>query len=328
MNKQTLPTGRQAILVTGGAGFIGSHLADRLIQEGYKVVIIDNLSSGKRKNLNPRAKFYKVDIRNKKTLINVFQKEKPRDVFHLAAQINLRKSVNDPVEDANINILGSLNLVQCFIQSKNFDCKNSKFIFSSTGGAIYGDPRIVPTSENFLARPMSPYGIAKLSFEHYLDYYQKVFGLNFVSLRYSNVYGPRQNSKGEAGVVAIFCDQILSKNKPVINGNGQQTRDYVFVDDVVEANVLSFQSCLLAERKNIKGIFNIGTGKETSVNQLFQKINKIFNSKIQRKYGPAKKGEQKRSCLDCQKAKKILKWKSKVDLDEGLEKTVEWFKNV
>ncbi len=325
MNKQT-------ILITGGAGFIGSHLADRLIEEGYKVIVIDNLSSGKRKNLNPRAKFYKVDIRNKKALANVFEKEKPRDIFHLAAQINLRKSVEDPAEDAKINILGGLNLIQRFLQSKNFDSKNSKFIFSSTGGAIYGDAQIVPTSEKFPACPMSPYGIAKLSFEHYLDYYQKVFGLDFVSLRYANVYGPRQNSKGEAGVVAIFCDQILSKEKPIIYGNGRQTRDYVFVDDVVEANVLSLQ-------KNIKGrligdlperqrIFNIGTSKETSVNQLFQKINKIFNGKIQKKYGPAKKGEQKRSCLDCQKAEKDLRWKNKVDLDEGLEKTAEWFKNV
>ena len=168
---------------------------------------------------------------------------------------------------------------------------------------------------------MSPYGIAKLSFEHYLDYYQKVFDLDFVSLRYANVYGPRQNSKGEAGVVAIFCDQILSGNKPVIYGNGRQNRDYVFVDDVVEANVLSLQ-------KNIKGVFNIGTGKETSVNQLFQKINRIFNSKIQKKHNPAKKGEQKRSCLDCQKAKKDLGWENKVELDEGLKRTVEWFKNI
>ncbi len=315
MNKQT-------ILITGGAGFIGSHLADRLIQEGYKVVVVDNLSSGKRKNLNPQAKFYKADIRNKKALTNVFEKEKPRDVFHLAAQINLRKSVDDPVEDAKINILGGLNLIQCFIQSNPLpNWKGAKFIFSSTGGAIYGDTKTIPTSEKFPARPMSPYGIAKLSFEHYLDYYQKVFGLDFVSLRYANVYGPRQNSKGEAGVVAIFCDQILSKNKPVIYGNGQQTRDYVFVDDVVEANILSLQ-------KNVKGVFNIGTGKETSVNQLFQKINKTFDGKIRKKYGPAKKGEQKRSCLDCQKAKKVLGWKNKVELDEGLERTAKWFKNV
>jgi UDP-glucose 4-epimerase len=312
MNKQT-------ILITGGAGFIGSHLADRLIKEGYKVIVVDNLSSGKRKNLNPRAKFYKADIRNKKALANIFEKEKPRDVFHLAAQINLRKSVEDPTEDAKINILGGLNLIQCFLQSNPFPTwEGAKFIFSSTGGAIYGDAKVIPTSENFLARPMSPYGIAKLSFEHYLDYYQKVFGLDFVSLRYANVYGPRQNSKGEAGVVAIFCDQILSKNKPVIYGDGQQTRDYVFVDDIVEANVLSLQ-------KNIQGIFNIGTGKETSVNQLFQKINKIFDGKIQKKHSPAKKGEQKRSCLDCRKAKKDLGWKNKVDLDEGLERTVEWF---
>ena len=177
---------------------------------------------------------------------------------------------------------------------------------------------------------MSPYGIAKLSFEHYLDYYQKVFDLDFVSLRYANVYGPRQNSKGEAGVVAIFCDQILSGNKPVIYGNGRQTRDYVFVDDIVEANVLSLQKNikgrLIGDLPKRQGVFNIGTSKETSVNQLFQKINKIFGGKIQKKHNPAKKGEQKRSCLNCQKAKKDLGWKNKVDLDEGLKRTVEWFK--
>jgi UDP-glucose 4-epimerase len=311
----------QTILITGGAGFIGSHLVDRLIQEGYKAVVVDNLSSGSKKNLNPQAKFYKVDITNKKALSNVFEKEKPRNVFHLAAQINLRKSVEDPVEDAKINILGSLNLIQCFLQNNPLSARKegTKFIFSSTGGVIYGDTKIIPTSEDFPACPTSPYGIAKLSFEHYLNYYQKVFGLDFVSLRYANVYGPRQNSKGEAGVVAIFCDKILSKEKAIIYGNGQQTRDYVFIDDVVEANILSL-------KKNIKGIFNIGTGKETSVNQLFQKINKIFGGNTQKKHTPAKKGEQKRSCLDCQKAKKKLGWKNKVNLDEGLKRTVEWFK--
>jgi len=313
------PINNQTILVTGGAGFIGSHLVDRLVKEEYKVIIIDNLSTGTRKNLNPQTKFYKTDIKNKKALTEIFKKEKPRHIFHLAAQIDLRKSVNDPVEDAKINILGSLNLVQCFLRSPNFNSRISKFIFSSTGGAIYGDTEIIPTSENFLACPISPYGIAKLSFEHYLDYYQKIFGLDFVSLRYANVYGPRQNSKGESGVVAIFCDRILSKNKPIIYGNGRQTRDYVFVDDVVEANILSLQ-------KKIKGVFNIGTGKETSVIQLFQKINKIFGGKIQKKHGPSKKGEQKRSCLDCRKAKKILGWQNKVELDEGLKKTAEWFR--
>jgi len=228
------------ILVTGGAGFIGSHLVDRLIKEGHKVVIIDNLSTGKKENLNPRAKFYQLDICSPK-ISEVFKKEKPKAVFHLAAQIDLRKSVNDPVFDANINILGSLNLIQNFLQNLKFKIQNSKFIFSSTGGAMYGNADIIPTPENYSARPISPYGIAKLSIEYYLYYYQKVFGLNFISLRYGNVYGPRQDSKGEAGVVAIFCDKILTGATSIINGNGRQTRDYVYVDDVVEANILAFK---------------------------------------------------------------------------------------
>lgn len=231
----------QTILVTGGAGFIGSHLVDRLVKEKYRVVVVDNLSTGKRKNLNPVAKFYKVDLRNKNALERIFQKEKPKDVFHLAAQIDLRKSVEDPVKDAQINILGSLNLIQCFLQNPNFKPRFSKFIFSSTGGAMYGEAKTIPTAENFPACPFSPYGVVKLSVEHYLDYYRKIFGLNFVSLRYSNVYGPRQNSKAEAGVVAIFCRQILSGDQPIINGSGRQTRDFVYVDDVVEANISSFK---------------------------------------------------------------------------------------
>ena len=305
------------ILVTGGAGFIGSHLVDRLIKEGYKVVIIDNLSTGKKENLNPRAKFYQLDICSPK-ISEVFKKEKPKAVFHLAAQIDLRKSVNDPVFDANINILGSLNLIQNFLQNLKFKIQNSKFIFSSTGGAMYGNADIIPTPENYSARPISPYGIAKLSIEYYLYYYQKVFGLNFISLRYGNVYGPRQDSKGEAGVVAIFCDKILTGTTSIINGNGRQTRDYVYVDDVVEANILALE-------KKAEGIFNVGTGKETSVNELFKKMIKISGKEIQAKHGPAKQGEQKRSLLDSRKIKKVLGWESKVGLEEGLRRTMNWY---
>ena len=328
------------ILVTGGAGFIGSHLVDRLIKEGHKVVIIDNLSTGKKENLNPRAKFYQLDICSPK-ISEVFKKEKPKVVFHLAAQIDLRKSVDDPVFDANINILGSLNLIQNFLQNSKFKIRsvaktpssavallrrralerrrqNSKFIFSSTGGAIYGNADIIPTPENYSPRPISPYGIAKLSIEYYLYYYQKVFGLNFISLRYGNVYGPRQDPKGEAGVVAIFCDKILTGATSIINGNGRQTRDYVYVDDVVEANILALE-------KKAEGIFNVGTGKETSVNELFKKMIKISGKEIQAKHGPAKQGEQKRSLLDSRKIKKVLGWKSKVGLEEGLRRTMNWY---
>jgi len=257
------------ILVTGGAGFIGSHIVDRLVKESHKVVIIDNLSTGRKENLNPKAKFYKLDIQNP-GVAEVFKKEKPEIVFHLAAQIDVRKSVEDPLEDAKTNILGSLNIIQNFINVNSRKLVSNshkfvKFIFASTGGAIYGDADIVPTPETYPEFPLSPYGICKLSVEKYLNYYWKVFGLPYVALRYANVYGPRQNSKGEAGVIAIFLDKMLSGEKPVINGNGRQTRDFVFVKDVVEANIL-------AMKKNKVGVYNIGTSKETDINTIFRKL--------------------------------------------------------
>jgi len=297
------------ILITGGAGFIGSHLTDKLIKTGHNVVVVDNLSTGKRENLNPRAKFYKIDICNSK-ISQIFKKEKPEVVFHYAAQINVRKSVAEPIKDAKINILGSLNILE---NSQKYKVK--KIIFTSTGGAIYGEADIIPTPETYPENPLSPYGIAKLTVEKYLDYYYKIFGLSFISLRLANVYGPRQNSKGESGVVAIFYDKLLNKQQPIINGNGQQTRDYIFVDDVIEANFLALQ-------KNKVGIFNVGTGIETSVNEIFQKIKKVTKSNLKAIYKPAKKGDLERSCLDCSKIKKQLGWQPKHNLDKGLEKTV------
>ena len=301
-------------LVTGGAGFIGSHLVDRLIKGGHKVVVIDNLSTGKKENLNPKAKFYKIDICSYR-ISQIFKKEKPEVVFHYAAQIDVRKSVENPVEDAKINILGSLNLLENCRK-----CEVKKFIFASTGGAIYGDTEIVPTSENYPEFPLSPYGIEKLVIEKYLNYYHKTFGLPYIALRLANVYGPRQNSKGEAGVVAIFCDKMLSKKQPMINGDGKQTRDFVFIDDVVEANILAL-------KKNKIGIFNIGTAEETDVNTIFKKLKNLAGSKCKKIYGPTLPGEQKRSCLDYSKAKKELSWQLKYSLDEGLNKTIKWFRN-
>ena len=302
-------------LVTGGAGFIGSHLVDKLIKEGHKVVVIDNLSTGRKENLNPKAKFYKIDICSYR-ISQIFKKEKPEVVFHYAAQIDVRKSVKDPVEDAKINILGTLNILE---NCKKYNIR--KVIFASTGGAIYGDADIVPTPETYPELPLSPYGIAKLTIEKHLSYYYKVFGLPYVSLRLANVYGPRQNSKGEAGVVAIFCDKMLSKKQPIINGSGRQTRDFVFVGDVVEANILAL-------KKNKIGIFNIGTAKETNVNTIFKKLKELTGSKCKEIHGPALLGEQKRSCLNFLKAKKELNWQPKYSLDKGLNKTVEWFKKV
>lgn len=297
-------------LVTGGAGFIGSHVVDSLIDKGFEVVIIDSLITGSRKNINKKTKFYEADIRNE-GVFDIFEKEKPDYVFHLAAQINVRESIKNPAKDAEINILGSLNILDCCVKNNV-----KKIIFSSTGGAIYGDDCKIPSCELEKEKPMSPYGIAKFAIEKYLDFYKKVFGLDYVILRYSNVYGPRQNSKGEAGVIAIFISKILSGEKPIINGSGNQTRDYVYVRDVADANILAL---------NLSGIFNVGTGKETSVNELFDKIVKALGVAVEKTYGQEIKGEQMRSCID---ATKIINqgWKINYNLDKGVKETVEWFK--
>ena len=302
------------ILVTGGAGCIGSHLVDELIKLKHKVVVVDNLSTGKKRNLNQKAKFYKIDICNPK-LFEIFKKEKFDVVFHYAAQIDLRKSIEDPIKDAKLNILGSLNVLE---NCKKYKVK--KIIVASTGGAIYGEAKIIPTPESYLELPLSPYGIEKLSVEKYLNYYQKIFNLPFVALRFSNVYGPRQNSKGEAGVVSIFCDKMLNGKKVVINGSGKQTRDFVFVADVVLASILSL-------KKGKQGIFNIATAKETNINTIFRKLKKLTNSECKETHVLAQSGGQKKSCLDYSLAKKKLGWKPKYNLDKGLKLTVEWFKS-
>ena len=309
-----MPLNNETILITGGAGFIGSNLADRLIQEGYKVIVIDNLSTGKKENLNPKAKFYKADICSAE-VSKIFGKEKPKIVFHLAAQINVKKSMENPAEDARTNILGSVNVLE---NCRNFGVK--KIIFTSTGGAIYGKANIIPTSEKYPAFPLSPYGIAKLTTEKYLNYYYKIFDLPFISLRLANVYGPRQNSKSEAGVVAIFCDKILSKEQPIIYGNGEQTRDFVYIKDVVK-------SAILATKIKKTGIFNIGTGEETNINTVFEIIKEKTKSECKKTYSPLKKGETQRSCLDCSRAKKQLKWQPEYSLEKGLMLTIDWFKN-
>ncbi len=300
------------ILVTGGAGFIGSHLVDRLIKDGNKVVVVDNLSTGRKENLNKRARFCKIDICSPK-IYRVFKDEKPKIVFHYAAQADIQKSINDPVGNAKINSLGSLNLLE---SCRKFRIK--KFIFASTGG-IYKKTDVFPVSEDHPTSPLSPYGITKLSIEKYLDYYYKVFGLPFVSFRCANIYGPRQNSKGEAGVIAIFCDKMLGDKQPKINGSGKQTRDFIYVDDVIEANIS-------AMKKNKIGVFNIGTAKETNINIIFNELKKITGSRCKKIHASAKIGELKRSCLDFQKAKKELGWKPRCSLEKGLKITVNWFK--
>jgi len=233
------------ILVTGGAGFIGSHVVDAYLELGHEVVVVDNLSSGSIENLNPKAKFYEMDIRDS-DIEDLFKNEKPDVVNHHAAQMDVRKSVEDPIYDADVNIIGSLNLLQNCIK---YGVK--KFIFASTGGAIYGEQDYFPADEEHPTRPLSPYGVAKLTVEKYLYFYKEVHGLNYVVLRYANIYGPRQNPHGEAGVVAIFTSKMLKGEQPVINGDGFQTRDYTFVGDVVRANVLA----LSYEKSDV---FNIG----------------------------------------------------------------------
>lgn len=301
------------ILVTGGAGFIGSNLVDALIEKGHEVIVVDNLSTGQKQNLNPKAKFIELDITEEK-LAEVFSLEKPEVVFHYAAQIDVRKSVEDPVWDAKQNILGSVNVLE---NAKKSGVK--KIIFASTGGAIYGDTDDIPTKEDHPEQPVSPYGIAKLTTDKYLHYYHQIFGLFYISLRYSNVYGPRQNSKGEAGVVAIFCDKLLANQKPVINGDGKQTRDYVFVDDVVKANLLALESDKI-------GIYNIGTSIETDVNKIAEVIKSNIDTEVEFTHGEAKEGEQQKSCIDYTKAKDELGWQPEVKLEEGIKKTVDWFK--
>jgi UDP-glucose 4-epimerase len=301
------------ILVTGGAGFIASQIADAFINEGHEVHILDNLSTGFEKNINPKAKFIKSDISS--TSINeLFLKEKYDVVNHHAAQIDVRKSVADPVFDANTNILGTINLLQACIKTGV-----KKFMFASTGGAVYGEQEYFPADENHPTNPVSPYGITKLAIEKYLYFYKNEYGLNYTILRYANVYGPRQNPFGEAGVVAIFVNKLLKNENPVINGDGKQTRDYVFVEDVVKANVITLES-------ETSDIFNIGTGIETSVNDLFNRLNSIDGKKAKEKQGPAPIGEQLRSVITSNKLFNQFNWKPSMHIDEGLKKTFESFK--
>ncbi len=310
-----MSTEKSKILVTGGAGFIASHIVDKYISEGHPVVVIDNLSSGKKENINPEAKFYNVDITDKEKISEIFEKEKPDIVNHHAAQIDVRKSVSEPVFDANINIIGSLNLLE--------NCKKynvQKFIFASSGGTIYGECSDVPPDENSPYCPMSPYGIAKLSVEYYIKYYSEIFNLKTVVLRYGNVYGPRQDPHGEAGVVAIFSERILKDEPVFIFGDGKQMRDYVFIEDVVRANYLALNH-------NESLTLNIGTSIATSVLELFEKMKKISGYKKQPIFKPPRTGELFKSFLDIKKAKEKLNWQPLVDLDKGLEKTIEYFRD-
>jgi UDP-glucose 4-epimerase len=300
-------------LVTGGAGFIGSHLVDALLAEGHSVTAVDDLSRGRREQVDRRAEFIELDVTDAK-LHQVVAASGADTVFHHAAQIDVRVSMREPVEDTRVNVLGTVNLLDACAASGV-----RRVVFASTGGAIYGDADTLPTPEDQPRRPQSPYGTSKLSAEAYGETFQRNGGPEFVSLRYANVYGPRQDPHGEAGVVAIFATKLLSGEPVVINGDGLQTRDYVYVDDVVRANLCAISAAQV-------GSFNIGTGLETSVNELFLHIRDACGSSTSAVHGEAKPGEQMRSALAIERAKRLLGWAPAVDLEEGLQRTVAFFR--
>jgi UDP-glucose 4-epimerase len=302
------------ILVTGGAGFIGSHVVDTFLGAGHEVAVVDHLSTGNRAWVNPRAKLHAVDLRSRR-LAEVFAAERPEVVAHLAAQAAVSRSVNDPVFDASVNVGGGLNLLDC---CRRFGVR--RMIYSSSGGAGYGDTDVLPTPETHPSLPMSPYGITKVAMELYVGAWTQIFGMSGISLRYANVYGPRQNHQGEAGVVAIFCHRLLTGQAPVVNGDGGQTRDFVYVGDVARANLLAL------ERSDATGGINIATGIETSVNDIYAGIKSAAGSSVAAQYGPARPGEQRRSCLDPKLAERVLGWRPTVTLGEGLTRTYDFFR--
>jgi len=300
------------LLVTGGAGFIGSHLVDALVDRGHEVLVVDDLSTGERRNLNPAAHFHELDIRSPQAA-QLVRLERPDAIFHEAAQMSVSRSVREPLFDAEVNVLGTLNLLEA---AREHPCR---FVFASTGGALYGDAEVLPTPETYDAHPVSAYGVGKLAVEHYLHFYGFVHRLDHVVLRYANVYGPRQNPHGEAGVVAIFCRALFSGRQPIINGDGLQTRDYIHVDDVVSANLAALES-------TVSGTFNVGTGRQVDVNQLFQLIVDRAGVPCHETHGPARPGEQRTSALDSAAARKSLGWDARKSLEDGLVETVEWFR--
>src|SRR6056297_900515 len=302
-------------LVTGGAGFIGSTLVDRLLREGHEVSILDDLSTGKQEYVNSQAGFYNLDIRSEQ-IAPVFEQEQFDYVLHLAAQIDVRISVDKPQIDNDINVFGGLNVLDNAYRNGV-----KKFIFVSTGGAVYGDVEDIPTTEDVIPRPISPYGIHKLTFEKYLNYYHKVYGLDYISLRPANIYGPRQYKGGETGVISVFIDKAVQKEQCIINGDGEQTRDFVYVDDLVDA-------FLKARVSDHVGEINIGTGRETSVLDVVKAIEKATGEVLNKKHGPALPGEQKRSCLSYDRAQKILGWQPRTDLYQGVAQTLQWSRSL
>lgn len=302
------------VLVTGGAGFIASHVSDAFVAQGHEVIIVDNLSTGQKKYVNPQARLIEADITNKDQIQQIIRDEKPEVLDLHAAHIQVGNSVKNPQFDAENNIMGMLNIMEA---AKDVGVK--RVIFASTGGAMYGN-QPTPYVETMKEEPISPYGISKRSGELYLNYYHVVYGIPYCVLRYSNVYGERQNPHGESGVVAIFMQMIEEGKKPLINGDGTHTRDYVYVGDVVDANLRALKS-------DYVGWLNIGTGKEISTNEVFRKVVKELGKEIEEVHGPERLGEQATSALNAAKAKEILGWEPRMNFDEGIKKVAEWYKS-
>jgi UDP-glucose 4-epimerase len=300
------------ILVTGGAGFIGSHIVNGYIKAGHNVTVIDDLSSGELRFLNPSAKFYKMNILDPK-IADILKKEKIYSINHHAAQISVSDSVANPLFDANSNIIGTLQLIQNAVSSDI-----EKFVFASTGGAMYGEQINFPASEDHPCQPLSPYGISKLCAENYLKFFKEQYGMSTTVLRYSNVFGPHQNPHGEAGVVAIFCQKLVKNEKPIICGDGEQTRDFISVRDVVQANLIALDT-------NCSGTFNVGTGKETSVNSLTKCLLNISGKNITAANDSPRNGEQRRSVIDFKKFHEKFGWQPEVSLEQGLIETYDFF---
>ena len=301
------------VLVTGGAGFIGSHIADRLLEAGHEVVVLDDLSTGHVEHLAAKARFYQMDL-SSPWLDELFRIERPDAIAHQAAQASVRVSVDDPVFDATVNVVGTAALLQAGVRHGV-----RRFLFASTGGAIYGDTEAIPTPEDAPALPVSPYGAAKLAAEVYLRTFHALHGLSFAALRYANVYGPRQDPHGEAGVVAIFSQRLLAGAIARINGDGKQTRDFVYVRDVAEANLLALTS-------DAVGSFNVGTGVETDINRIFEIIKRLTGSSQPEEHAPPKAGEQRRSVVDAAKIARVMGWQPRTGLEEGLRQTVQYFR--
>ncbi len=306
------------VLVTGGAGFIGSHVADAYRGAGHEVGVVDDLSSGNRANVHPSHRFWDIDIRSPE-LTGIVQEFRPDIVSHHAAQMSVSASVRDPRHDADINILGTLNLLNAAVRGAV-----RRIVFASTGGAMYGDQEKLPTTETVSPEPVSPYGVAKLAVERYLHAFHAMHGLSAVALRYANVYGPRKHPHGEAGVVAIFCRALLEGRPFVVNGDGEQTRDYVYVGDIVRANMQATSAALAPGLT----VCNVGTGVETSVNQLVELLRKAAGRESTVQHGPARPGEQRRSALDPSRAQRILGWRAERSLPAGLGETFTWFNSV